>query len=628
MRLIQHNCHRKGTVVQAVLETGVARRAEVVLIQEPPVEEREKAKKRKKAREWKNEGEKEGEKEVYRLSHPGYEIYRGKRAWTAVRRDCVRNPKWRVERRTDLEEGGEGDVVVLDVTPPGCERLRIINVYDQIARRRPNYQRPARQLNWSNVIAPRTLLAGDFNAHSPVWNPRCRESTDASFLEQMIEKHDLVVWNDDRATFHREGCDNHSIIDLTITTPDLPLSEWTLEEDVDATGSDHRMILFTLTLLEQDAHQQATSQVITGWKISEMSEDEHSAAEKEWKTRAMGRPLVTSQWPVTPETIEAEALWLSETAYAVLNAHAKPKRVCARSKRWWSTEIGEKRRILGSLKRMRRRGRASAQEVKIARKELRRVIRKAKRECWQHFLQEAQGEQVWQALRYTSPQTDSTTQALRGEDGEVAATIAEKEEIIIRSAFPTPPADEPVEIPTGGSLAEVSDEEIKRAVWGASDSPLNSITNIVSAKQERQKHVCALLLGSLVLHRPTLDVSRLPQSKLWLFMARSSGGTVSKDARRIFKNWSIARLEPSQALSHPLHLVLWLKSPDCARQNLCSITENDALDYGCSTPPIEGPMERQSSTRPAKWSGRAHLCWPNRAFQLAIPAGSSQATTA
>jgi hypothetical protein len=115
MQIIQHNCHLKGTVMQSVLETAIARKAAVLLMQEPPIEEVE---------------QRGGEKKVYRLSHPAYEIYRGNRAWTAVKRDCVRNPKWRVERRTDLEEGGEGDVVILDITPPGCERLRIINVYD------------------------------------------------------------------------------------------------------------------------------------------------------------------------------------------------------------------------------------------------------------------------------------------------------------------------------------------------------------------------------------------------------------------------------------------------------------------------------------------------------------------
>jgi hypothetical protein len=110
----------------------------------------------------------------------------------------------------------------------------------------------------------------------------------------------------------------------------------------------------------------------------------------------------------------------------------------------------------------------SAQEVKTARRELRWTIRKAKRECWQGFLQEAQGEQVWQALRYTSPRMNSTTQALKDEHGETAATIAEKEELIVRSAFPTPLLDEPVIIPGTGSIAEPTDAEIERAVWSPS----------------------------------------------------------------------------------------------------------------------------------------------------------------
>jgi hypothetical protein len=122
-------------------------------------------------------------KKVYRLSHPGYKIYPGNRAWTAVRRDRVRNAKWKVERRID------------------CEKIR----------------------------------AGDFNAHSPLCNVRCQERRDAGFLEGLIMTHDLVAWNDEQATFHRESCGIHSIIDLTITTPDLPLAEWALKDDADAT---------------------------------------------------------------------------------------------------------------------------------------------------------------------------------------------------------------------------------------------------------------------------------------------------------------------------------------------------------------------------------------------------------
>jgi uncharacterized membrane protein len=116
---------------------------------------------------------------------------------------------------------------------------------------------------------------------------------------------------------------------------------------------------------------------------------------------------------------------------------------------------------------MRRKNRASvpAQEIKEARRELRRIIRKAKRDCWQAFLQDAQGEQVWQALRYTNPRTDAGTGALRDEDGNTATDIEAKEELIVVAAFPAPPPDEPVNIPENSNTAEATDEEIERAVW-------------------------------------------------------------------------------------------------------------------------------------------------------------------
>jgi hypothetical protein len=343
-------------------------------------------------------------------------------------------------------------------------RFRLVNVYDA-----PTQQRPARNLDWDRVIGPRTILAGHFNAHSPMWNPMMlpsKRTSSAGFLEGLIHKHELTVWKDTQATFERKGAGNHSIIDLTLTTPDLIMEEWALEGDKDATNSDHALITWELAVgpgAQSESH--TTSKVVTGWKIEEMGEEEHEAAEAEWRKRAADRPLTSSQ--ATPVEIEAEAEWLSQTLCEVLTLHAKPKRVCARSRRWWTAEISEKRRILGSLKRMRRKNRASvpAQEIKEARRELRRIIRKAKRDCWHAFLQDAQGEQIWQALRYTNPRTNAATGALRDEDGNTATTIEAKEELIVAAAFPAPPPDEPIHIPETSDVAETTDEEVERAVW-------------------------------------------------------------------------------------------------------------------------------------------------------------------
>jgi hypothetical protein len=255
MRVVQHNCNRMKEAVEMALATALERGAEVVIIQEPPPERMNKNKKNKNKK-----SKAEEEEEIrFQMRHPGYHIYRGRRAWTAVKRDLE---GWVVERRTDLESGGEGDVVVMDFIPlihvnkrasavegrheeeeteekaegceesggrgrlrlgreedteeeaEGCEesggrgrlrlgreedteeeaeecegsggpgRLRLVNVYDA-----PAQQRPARNLDWEGIMGPRTILAGDFNAHSPMWNPimlPSKRTPSAGFLEALI----------------------------------------------------------------------------------------------------------------------------------------------------------------------------------------------------------------------------------------------------------------------------------------------------------------------------------------------------------------------------------------------------------------------------------------------------------
>jgi len=80
---------------------------------------------------------------------------------------------------------------------------------------------------------------------------------------------------------------------------------------------------------------------------------------------------------------------------ATLDEHARKKHWCSRSKPWWCEELKELRKDLG---RARRKWRvAGISRVKVARREFQRAIRKAKRDCWNRFLQEADGIKVWTA---------------------------------------------------------------------------------------------------------------------------------------------------------------------------------------------------------------------------------------
>jgi hypothetical protein len=214
IRVIQHNCARSYKWTIAALETGVERRADVVCLQEPP-------------RETGGIG----------ISHSAYEITKRTRVSTAIRRGSGLV----VDERTDLSRGANHDVITTDDRRRGETITRIVNVYNQ--KDMQSGERPARKLNWQRVIRQGgTVLAGDFNAHSTRWDPRCQVQRNATFWEDVIDENGLVIGNDGRATHHRtrEGHEGESVIYLTLAN--RPITMWSILVNDHATGSDHEVI--------------------------------------------------------------------------------------------------------------------------------------------------------------------------------------------------------------------------------------------------------------------------------------------------------------------------------------------------------------------------------------------------
>jgi hypothetical protein len=85
------------------------------------------------------------------------------------------------------------------------------------------------------------IIAGDMNAHSTVWNGRASGCSNATFWENLIEDEALVVWNSEEAIRVGPRAGNHSIIDLTLSSPNIELN-WSTAAEEDATGSDHEVI--------------------------------------------------------------------------------------------------------------------------------------------------------------------------------------------------------------------------------------------------------------------------------------------------------------------------------------------------------------------------------------------------
>lgn len=82
-------------------------------------------------------------------------------------------------------------------------RTRVVNCYDNWLGAGQPWQgenerrrRAIEDVNWDEVLEGRCLLLGDFNAHSPLWNPLAGSRTNAGPLEDLIERKDLFINNE------------------------------------------------------------------------------------------------------------------------------------------------------------------------------------------------------------------------------------------------------------------------------------------------------------------------------------------------------------------------------------------------------------------------------------------------
>jgi len=211
--------------------------------------------------------------------------------------------------------------------------------------------------------------------------------------------------------------------------------------------------------------RQAAMDEAAARRTGKSGRDREGIEEKRGKAKAFFR-RGTGETPAltdasTAEEVDTAAMALREVMTATLNKFAKQKRSCARSKRWWTEDLGKLRKEMGRARRNWRV--AGMSRVQAARRELRRAIRKAKRDCWNKFLQEAKGTDIWTAAAYTSPRIDKAGQALVAEDGSVAEGRRDREQALLGAHFPQGPPGtyEPRE---GGKAFERVDTQLVAAM--------------------------------------------------------------------------------------------------------------------------------------------------------------------
>jgi len=193
------------------------------------------------------------------------------------------------------------------------------------------------------------------NSYSTVWNSRATGSRNATFWETLIEDKGLVVWNTEEATRVGSEASNHSTIDLTLSSPNVELN-WSIGGEDSATGSDHVVIIWGM--LGERHTSGEPSDITTGWDISgwkpvskagdvrEAAEQKNAAA-RECYLRAVNRTAKLND-DGTTEQVEGAAAPLRESMSRTLDEFVKKKRWCSRLKRWWSSDLRQPRKELGS----------------------------------------------------------------------------------------------------------------------------------------------------------------------------------------------------------------------------------------------------------------------------------------
>lgn len=210
---------------------------------------------------------------------------------TAIRKDLT--DKLVVENRTDLVN--HLYFILLEIweldqqsKKPG-RKTRALNVYDNRVGQsctwsggNPCIRRTLKDVKWEPIIRGRFLMAGDVNAHSPVWNPHCRRRQTSAILEDLIEQFGLLINNEPgRATqpLSREV----SVIDLVLSSAQLgPLTLWEIPEK-HPSFSDHELIVLRWKDVEYNSINKSYGRV-TGWDIEGIinNSDSLQAAQLEW----------------------------------------------------------------------------------------------------------------------------------------------------------------------------------------------------------------------------------------------------------------------------------------------------------------------------------------------------------
>ena len=373
------------------------------------------------------------------------------------------------------------DMQVIEVF--GLESFLIYNIYNERQRdyglvpsqdtqSRGSYTIDRLLLN-SRLQSP-SVLVGDFNLHHPRWNSAATPAgaTKADSLVNWLDSQrattlvDPEVVNEFGGTYNRSDLRNISVIDLTFCTPFKKLV-WTGWRYIDGTGSDHEAIAFEARPIQTPANvlPSDTTTPRFNYKLADW--------EKYSKLLRRKETVVCQQIDDLVATGEYDSIATTVTNAIVQAAEFSIPRlkVCERSKPWWTPELNKLRKTLTSTLRhyKKHRSEQSEDEYKTVKNTYFHSVRKAKREYWDNFLQNAVKGDIFKAYKFTKASHNTEVPGIeytKNNEKVIAKTFEQKCEAFLTTLFPSAPM--PIAIPpqsqgsSGLGLQELSSKTMNK----------------------------------------------------------------------------------------------------------------------------------------------------------------------
>ena len=275
-------------------------------------------------------------------------------------------------------------------------------------------------VNSCNLTGDQLIIGSDTNCHSPMFGSR---STNArgSELEEYLISADLNVENiGNKPTFIRQNCE--TVIDVTFSKnlTECEISDWHLVNDYKF--SDHLMIEFTLNV-----HVKPEKKTL----------DLSRCNFEKFKENLPKTSEFVKFWSIS--RIEREARSIETSIEAAIKRSCPVKKPSKPKVRWWSNDLNDKKVEVKRLaiKAWSTKAIEDWENLKVANKVYTKMIRKAKRQCWQKWCSEIESPKNIALLnKAISRKENKTISLLKHPDGGYTRSPDEVTSILLDHHFP------------------------------------------------------------------------------------------------------------------------------------------------------------------------------------------------